>query len=397
MNTPGPFLNSTVSNVTMSSKPSFGNHVNPHRMADHDLLHTLIIGAGQAGLSACYHLKQAGVPFLILESNQAIGNNWRQRYDSLVLFTPARYSSLPGYPFPAPDGYYPTKEDVARYLSAYASRYELPVALGQAVTHLRQREGVFHVTTTAGQYRARRVVVATGPFTKPLVPSYPGQQQSPILQLHSSEYKSPDQLPEGPVLVVGGGNSGAQIAVELSGRFPVSVSVRKPLRFKSLEVLGRSIFFWGTALGILHARSDSFVARRLRAQGDPVYGRELERLLKAKRVPLLPEIKSFSGHRIAFADGQAFPFQTLIWATGFAEDFSWIGIPELFDQKGRIRHQEGVSPVAGLYFLGLPWQRARSSALLMGAGRDALFIAKHLLNSSGHAEDRFEGQPANHL
>lgn len=244
-----------------------------------------------------------------------------------------------------------------------------------------RQEGVFHVVTSNEHYQAQQVVVATGPFTKPLIPSYPGQQESIIKQLHSSQFKTPRELPDGPVLVVGGGNSGAQIAVELSAQFPVSVSVRKPLKFKSLEVLGRSIFFWGTAFGILHAPSNSWIARRLRAQGDPVYGRELQRLLKEKRLLLLPEIHSFSSNRIRFTDGQTFSYRTLIWATGFIEDFSWIEIPELFDQKGRICHQEGISPVAGLYFMGLPWQRARSSALLMGAGRDAQFITQHLLKS----------------
>ncbi|GAB2715791.1 hypothetical protein GCM10011495_36010 [Hymenobacter frigidus] len=221
--------------------------------------HSLILGAGQAGLAAAYYLRQAGVSFLVLEASEAVGNSWVHRYDSLRLFSPASYDALPGLAFPLPPESYPAKDEVAAYLRQYVAHHQLPVRCNEAVRELTLgADGVFTVQTAHGELRAHRVVVATGSSFSPLIPPVAAQLAESVFQVHSRHYHNPAQLPPGPVLVVGAGNSGAQIAAELACSRPVVLSEKAKPRFWPITLLGKSTVWWTDQLGLLHASTDSW-------------------------------------------------------------------------------------------------------------------------------------------
>lgn len=206
-----------------------------------DRLDVIIVGAGQAGLAMAWHLRQRGVRFLIVDSAPQVGHSWQTRWDSLRLFTSAQYDSLPGMLFPAPSGTYPTKDDVAAYLTAYAARFELPILLNRVVHRLQHGHGGFEVHTSQGTLRAGQVVVATGPFQRPAIPAFARDLASSVPQLHSAQYRNPEQLPQGLTLVVGAGNTGMQIAAELAKHGAVTLSVgARPPRLPQ-RLLGRDI------------------------------------------------------------------------------------------------------------------------------------------------------------
>ncbi|QHL88682.1 NAD(P)-binding domain-containing protein [Nibribacter ruber] len=342
------------------------------------LFDVLVIGAGQAGLAMGYYLHLQRKKFLLLEAASLLGHSWQNRYDSLRLFTPVPYCHLPGWPLLLPKNHYPTKEDIARYLQAYAAQFQLPIALNQQVLCLRKVQGIFEVMTATQTWRAAHVVVATGPFQVPYIPAYPTGLSPQVVQLHSAQYKNPSQIPAGRVLVVGAGNSGAQIAAELAKTHEVHLSVKRKPRFSSLKMLGKSVFWWATKTGAIFASPSSRVGKKLLQKGDIIYGRELERLLKTKEVLLKPEIQDPKQAEVLFKDGSQASYQAIVWATGFRPDYSWLQVAGALAPDGSALHKKGMSPVAGLYYVGLSWQRSRSSALLLGAGRDAQFIARHL-------------------
>ncbi|MBA9078850.1 flavin-containing monooxygenase [Rufibacter quisquiliarum] len=339
----------------------------------------IVIGAGQAGLAMGYYLHLQRRDFLMLEAAPQVGQSWRERYDSLQLFTPAPYCHLPGFPLLLPRKHYPTKDEIARYLQQYAQQFRLPVELGQPVVSLTKKEGLFFLQTPSAHYLAQQVVVATGPFQAPFLPTYATAPAPEVVQLHSSRYRNPGQLPPGNVLVVGAGNSGAQIAVELAKYHAVHLSVKRKPRFSSLRMLGRSVFWWATVTGALYASPTSRVGKKVLRKADVIYGRELEQLLREKVIPLRPEITGFAGSQVFFKDGTSTQFSSIIWATGFQPDYRWLQIAGAITADGNPLHEQGLSPVPGLFYLGLSWQRSRSSALLLGAARDAQFIARQLL------------------
>ena len=245
----------------------------------HDALDVLVIGAGQAGLATAYHLQRHGLRFLVVDAAPAIGHAWRSRWDSLRLFSPAQYDGLPGLAFPAPADTYPTKDEVADYLETYATRFDLPVLLGCAVRRLERVDGRFAVHTSQGTLMAHQVVVATGPFQTPALPAV--DLPAHITQLHSAAYRTPADLPPGPVLVVGAGNSGRQIALELAATHDVTLAIgTEPLQLPQ-RILGRDLFWWLTRLGVLTKTSDSLLARRMRARGDLVIGTPVRDLRRA--------------------------------------------------------------------------------------------------------------------
>ncbi|AKQ47403.1 hypothetical protein TH63_00870 [Rufibacter radiotolerans] len=338
----------------------------------------MVIGAGQAGLAMGYYLQQQDKRFLLLDKNKAVGQSWAERYRSLRLFTPAAYCHLPGWPLSSPNGTYPTKDQIATYLQEYARHFQLPVLLNQTVSALTKNGGIFQVQTQQQVFQARQVIIATGPFQTPFVPTFSPAPASGILQLHSSAYQEPGQLPPGKVLVVGAGNSGAQITVELSQTHEVNLSVRKPPRFSSLRKLGKSVFWWATKTGAIFAPPHSFLGKKMLRQTDVIYGRELEQALQKKSITLRPELSRFNVPEALFQDGSNTAFSSIVWCTGFQSDYSWLQVKNALDPGGQPLHQEGISPVAGLFYLGLQWQRSRSSALLLGAGRDAHFLAQRL-------------------
>lgn len=341
----------------------------------------LVIGAGQAGLAMGYYLSQSNLSYIILDSQEKIGESWRKRYDSLKLFTPRAYSSLPGLSFSGDPEVYPTKDEIAVYLELYANKFSLPVQLKTVVEKLDKIEYGFVAYTNKGIYFAKNVIVAAGPFQKPFIPPGIGSISPTVLKFHSSEYRNPTQIPPGTVLVVGGGNSGAQIAVDLAKTHNVLFSTRKQLTFRPYTILGKSLFWWLDKVGILTAPSNSWIAKKIKAMGDPIIGMELKELLEKGTVKAKPGIESFNQNNVTFNDGTTEQIHSIVWSTGYHSDYGWINIPNTLDEKGNPYHTKGVSPIKGMYYVGLPWQSARDSALLHGVGRDALYIYKVMKNN----------------
>ncbi|HSK90431.1 MAG TPA: NAD(P)/FAD-dependent oxidoreductase [Euzebyales bacterium] len=339
-------------------------------------LDVVIVGGGQAGLAMAWQLAQQKLRFVVLEAASELGHVWRSRWDSLTLFTPAQYDGLPGMPFPAPADTYPTKDPVADYLQAYADAFHLPVRLNARVTQLIRTAEGFEMRTADETFRARQVVVATGPFQVPFVPPAASRLDTSVTQLHSAQYRNPQALPAGPVLVVGGGNSGFQIAEELaaSRRVDLSIGAKYPMLPQRLG--GRDLFWWLTRLRLMRVAADSRLGRRVQARGEFVIGtnsRDLERA----GVRFRPRLDDADGRTVRFADGSTLDVGVVVWATGYRSDYSWIEIPRLVLDP-RVAHRRGVTDVAGLYFLGLSWQHTRGSALLGFVNDDAAYLADRI-------------------
>jgi putative flavoprotein involved in K+ transport len=344
--------------------------------ADEEHLDVAVVGGGQAGLALGYHLTRRGRRYAIFDAASEIGHSWRSRWESLTLFTPAQFSSLPGLRFPAPDDHYPSKDEVARYLQLYATTFELPVRSATAVLALSRTAAGFVLETNAGLVSAGRVVVATGPFQQPAVPSFARDLPTGVLQVHSAHYVRPEQLPPGDVLVVGGGNSGFQIASELAATRSVHLSVGRRLIHLPQRLLTRDLFWWLTRLGVMSVDGASVLGRFFRTQTDAVVGTPSRRLSE-RGVEIVPRALGVRGDAVVFADGRTKSFPVVVWATGYRAEYRWLRVPVL-DQAQRPRHRAGFTPVPGLFFLGLPWQRTAGSALLGFVGRDARSIAERL-------------------
>jgi putative flavoprotein involved in K+ transport len=344
---------------------------------DYDVV---VIGAGQAGLAMGYYLGKTGLSYVLLDANPQVGDSWRNRYDSLVLFTPRSYSDLPGYPFPGERSGLPNKDDVADYLALYATKFQLPIHQGTVVQKLNKMPEGFQITTNKGEYSAKRVVVATGPFHTPFVPKWSESIASDIYQVHTAAYKNPDELQEGPVLVVGMGNSGAQIAVEIAENHEVFLANGQARKFLPITILGKSIFWYFEKIGFLSTTIDDKLGNWLSNKPDPIfgYGKELKALVNRGHIIEKPRAIEANGEQIRFVDGTNVVVKNIIWATGFKPDYSWIDIPTVLNGQGKPVHKRGISPIEGLYFLGLPWQYKRGSALLGGVGEDAHYLFNYI-------------------
>ncbi|MCI2257218.1 NAD(P)/FAD-dependent oxidoreductase [Domibacillus sp. PGB-M46] len=342
------------------------------------MYNTVIIGAGQAGLAMAYHLKRLDQPFILLDRSEDIGGVWRSRYDSLTLFTPRMYSALPGLPLKGDPHGFPAKNEMAFYLKHYAEQFHFPVHLQTEVESVWKERDCFRIQTNGQTYEASSLIIASGPFQTPFIPNFAQKLSTDVLQMHSSQYKNPAGLSEGNVLVVGGGNSGAQIAVELSKTRKTYLSVSQKLRFLPLKIGKRSIFWWLDKTGVLDAPSDSWVARKIRSSGDPIFGSELKHALISGAVVQKSRTTGARGTVIQFQDGSTIEVQNIIWSTGFVSDYAWLKVKGVLNDKGHPVHQRGITPMKGLYFLGLPWQVRRGSALLQGVGEDARYIAEHI-------------------
>ena len=337
----------------------------------------IVIGGGQAGLAVAYHLSRQGADFLVLDAASETGESWRARWDSLQLFTPAQYDGLPGMPFPPRDGDYPGKDQVADYLRDYAARFALPVRLRCAVTCVEQVADGFVVHTSQGLLSTRQVVIATGPFQEPLVPGVAAGLSEDVVQLHTAEYRRPGDVPAGPVVVVGAGNSGRQIAEELAATHDVILAVgTAPLQLPQ-RFLGRDLFWWLTRLGLMNKTIKSRLARRMRDRGDLIVGTPLRRLRRAG-VQIQPRVVTIAGTQVSFQDGTSVRASSVVWATGFRPDYSWIDVPHVLDEEGNPRHDRGITAARGLAFVGLPWQHTRGSALLGFVQSDAAWVASQL-------------------
>jgi putative flavoprotein involved in K+ transport len=346
----------------------------PNRNSSSDgLLDVVVVGGSQAGLAIAWHLAQQGLRFVVLEAGPEVGHVWRSRWDSLKLFTPAQYDALPGMAFPAPADTYPTKDPVADYLRDYTKAFDLPVRVNARVTELGRDGDEFQVRTADEVFRARQVVVATGPFQVPFVPPAASKLDPSVTQVHSAHYRNPQALPDGPVLVVGGGNSGFQIAEELAATRQVDLSVAERVPMLPQRLAGKDLFWWLTRLGLLRVTVGSRLGRRA-SRREFIIGTNKRRLRKAG-VRFRPRLIDAEGRTARFADHSTLEdVQVVVWATGYRSDYSWIHIPGVIED-GRVIHRRGVTDVPGLYFLGLTWQHTRGSALLGFVYDDAAWLA----------------------
>jgi len=322
------------------------------------------------------HLARQHLRFVVLEAGPEPGHIWRSRWDSLTLFTPAQYDALLGMPFPGSPDTYPTKELVANYLDAYAAEFHLPVRLNARVTALIRTAEGFEARTDDGVFRARQVVVATGPFQVPYVPPTAQRLDGSVTQLHGAGYHNPRALPPGPVLVVGGGNSGFQIAGELAATRQVDLSIATKAPVLPQRLAGKDLVWWLTRLGLMRVTAGSRLGRRLRARADFIIGSSRRRL-RAAGVRFRPAVADAEGRTVRFADGSSLDAGIVIWTTGYRSDYSWIHIPGVVGD-GRPLHRRGFTYVPGLYFLGLPWQHRRGSALLGFVHEDAAYLADRI-------------------
>lgn len=303
-----------------------------------------------------------------------IGDPWRQRYDSLILFTPRWYSQLPGLALEGNPDDYPTKDQVANYMERYAKQFQLNIELGTEVQSLTKEKNDFLLYTNRGLYIAQHVIVATGPFHTPFLPSFSSLLSDNIHQLHTSQYHRPSDLKPGAVLIVGGGNSGAQIAVELSKDRDVILSINRSLVFFPLQLLKKSIFWWLDKLGLLHASVESMIGQSLKKKGDPVFGLELKDAIKRGAVQIKPKAVTTRNNQIVFSDHSMLEVNNIVWATGYRADYRWINLPQALDDTGNLYHVRGITSVDGLYAVGPPWQSHRGSALIGGVTKDASYI-----------------------
>src|SRR6266702_8209298 len=357
-------------------------------MVTHSLsLGILVIVAGQAGLALGYHLKATPFTFQIVDCHTRIGDSWRKRYDSLVLFTPRTYSALPGLAVPGDPESYPTKDEIADYLESYASHFELPVMGDTLIRWLERTNDGFRATSEAGEnIDCRAMVLATGAYQQPALPLISQQLSADVLQLLPETYISPAQIPPGEVLVVGDGATGRQIARELTVTHHVLLSTGRPRRVSPERILGKSLFWWMDKLGLVRASRESAIGKYL-MKVDPFPGKALGlKRLGQQGAVVVGRLLQVDGKQVTFADGEPTAVETVIWATGYQEHTDWIAIPEAKDAEAHLLHQRGISPVPGLYLIGRSWQWTRGSALLTGVGDDALYLKDHIVKDVGKRE-----------
>jgi putative flavoprotein involved in K+ transport len=350
-----------------------------------------VVGAGQAGLAIGYHLAKQGRDFTILEAADSIGAAWRTRWDSLVLFTPRRYDSLPGLQFPGdPDGY-PDRDEVIAYLAEYAATFDLPVALSSRVETLTAKDDGFFLDLGTRALEAQQVVVATGPFQSPRVPAFASDLAPDVFQEHSTAYRRPSAVPEGTVVVVGGGNTGFQIAKELSTTHTVHLAIGSRQTPLPQRLLGRDLFWWLTKTGLIGKTVESRIGRRAKDR-DTLIGSSA-REVRRHGVAVEPRVVGASDRTVSFADGTELEVDAVVWATGYRSAYDWLDIP-VFDRDGSVLHRRGVTDHPGLFFLGLTWQHTRGSALLGWVKDDAEFIAGRIAANADVPETRRLGDEA---
>lgn len=344
----------------------------------------VIVGGGQAGLAAGVHLARHHINFVILDAYPRVGEAWRRRWKSLRLFTPARLDSLPGMPFPAGPGALPTKDEMAEYLERYVGHHKLPVRLGVRVDAL-TREGDRYVLIGGGQrFEADQVVVATGGHPIPKRPDFAKELDPSIVQLLSSEYRDLSQLQEGAVLVVGAGNSGAEIAMEAVKNHRVWLAGR-PTGSVSPALYSRPTWWIATKLITVNTQVGRKMAAQLQTKGTPLV-RIREKDFATAGITRVPRVDDVEGGKPRLSDGRRLDVRNVVWCTGFKHDYSWIDLPVV--AGGHIpTHERGVVlSQPGLYFMGLPFQFGHNSALIDGVGRDADYIAARITATRSRAE-----------
>jgi putative flavoprotein involved in K+ transport len=336
----------------------------------------VVVGGGQAGLAIGYFLARQRVDFVIVDAEAEPAAVWRRRWDSLTLFTSARYDALPELEFPGDPDRYPTKDEVADYLAHYARRFGLPVELDSAVRAVHARNGRYLLELDDRTIDADQVVIATGPFQAPYVPRIAEGLGPEVTQMHSTAYRSPEQIPPGRVLVVGGGNTGYQIAEELAAAHETHISIGSQQKPLPQRILGRDLFWFLDKTGLIRKTKDSRIGQRLQKNEDTLIGYRPSTLARLGVVSH-PRTLDASGSTLTFTDGTNLEVDTVIWATGFRLDHSWVDLPA-FDAAGQVIHERGVTASPGLYFIGLPWQHTRGSSLLGFVKDDAEYLAQQI-------------------
>ncbi|HUP16123.1 MAG TPA: FAD-dependent oxidoreductase [Acidimicrobiia bacterium] len=353
-------------------------------------IETVIVGGGQAGLALGYQLAQRGLPFVILDAHQRVGDAWRTRWDSLRLFTPAGYDGLPGMSFPAPRSSYPAKDEMADYLESYAARFGLPVRSGVRVDALASEGQRFLVAAGSLRFEADNVVIATSPELIPHIPSFASELDPFVIQLHSFHYSSTAQLQPGPVLIVGAGNSGADIAMDVVKDHPTLLSGRDvghipfPINGFTATVIYPMVRFMFHRVMTVH----NPIARKISASLEAGHGLPLVRVkpkhLSAAGVERVARVAGIKDGRPVLEDGRALDVANVIWCTGYRPDYSWIDLP-VFERRGVPAHNRGVvEDHPGLYFIGLNFQYSASSSQINGLGRDSAYLAKAIASRMAH-------------
>ena len=347
----------------------------------------VVIGAGQAGLAAGYHLAQRGIEFVILEAGARVGDVWRNRYDSLLLYSPAKYDALPGYPFPLARNAFPTGREMGDYLEAYVSHHQLPVRTAARVDSLRTASDDDGYLVTAGPrtYGAEQVIVATGAFQRPFVPELASKLDPGIRQLHSADYRSPGQLADGPVLVVGVSHSGADVAHEIAsaghrtilsgrdhGQLPFSVDSRRgTLAWPILRFVATNLLTLSTPVG-------RRMAPRVRKGGGLLLRVRRGDLERAGVEQFEARTTGVRDGRPMLADGTVLEVANVVWCTGYRPDYGWIDLPIIGENGLPMEHRGVVDSAPGLYFLGIPFLYSFTSMLVVGAGRDAAYVVRRV-------------------
>jgi putative flavoprotein involved in K+ transport len=366
------------------------------REAERERVATVVIGGGQSGLAVGYHLARRDLPFVILDASERVGDAWRHRWDSLRLFTPARFNGLPGSPFPGPAHSFPTKDEVADYLDTYAARFELPVRTGVRVTRVSRKGDGFLVEAGDILIEADNVVVAMATDQVPWVPPFAAELDPSIVQLHAGNYRNPSQLQEGGVLVVGAGNSGAEIALDVATAHRTWLSGRDTghVPFRIDTVAGRLLV--PVVVGFVFHRVltvNTPIGRKVRpkllSQGKSLVRIKPKDILAAG-VERVPRVKGVREGLPVLEDGRTLEASNVVWCTGFRPDFSWIDLPVFGEEenpKEPMHHRGIVATQPGLYFVGLFFLRAGSSALLRGVGTDAEHIVKAIASRANGDRD----------
>lgn len=341
----------------------------------------IVIGGGQSGLAAGYHLQRAGLRFLILEASDEATGSWKRYYDSLKLFSPAHYSSLPGMRFPGQPEHYPTRDEVVDYLRAYADRFRLPIRTQTIVEGIERQGAHFFVHSKGrGTLQTRSIIAATGAFSRPHLPTFAGQDRYQGTILHSSSYQNPGAFRGQRVLVIGAGNSAVQIAVDLAATAKVTLTSRDPVKFRQQRIWGRDVHFWIRITGIDTWKRafpgwnpgelrkaevlDTGVYQAALASGNPAYRTLFTR---------------FTENGVQWDDGQDEGFDSVIFATGFRPNFPYLEALGALDEHGNALHTGGISTtVPGLYYVGISGQRSHASATLRGSGADSAYVIRDL-------------------
>jgi putative flavoprotein involved in K+ transport len=346
---------------------------------------TVVIGAGQAGLAVGYHLARRGVPFVILEAHERVGDVWRRRFDSLRLYTPKRYDGLPGKRWAGDRWACPTKDEMADYLEAYAREFALPVRTGVAVDRLFRDGGRFVVSAGAERFVADHVIIASGTWQTPVTPPFADDLDPRIVQLHSDEYRNPSQLAPGPVLAVGASHSGADIAYEVARHGhpttlvgPTRGEVPFDIEGRPARVILRVLWFMANHVLTLRTPLGRKMSHHVRGEGGP--------LLRVRTADLRAAGVQRSECKVAgvrdglpvLEDGRVVEAANVIWCTGFRKDLSWLGMDVAGDDGWPAQKRGAVESVPGLYFVGLPFLQAFGSMLVGGVGRDAERIAREV-------------------